>query len=506
MARPITFLSDYGLDDDFVGVCHAVIARIAPEARVIDLTHGVAAPRRPHRARSSCAARCPTRRPACTSPSSTRRSARSAARVALRCRRGGPHPRRARQRPAVARRRSASAASRGRRRRAARRYRLEPVSATFHGRDIFAPVAAHLAAGAPLADAGDPLDPDEIVALDMPLARAGRRRARAPTRSAFDRFGNVMLDVEHDRARGVGAAARPTGAASTAARRVYATTFADVAAGELLLYEDAYRTLALAVNRGSARDGSASSSTTSCGSACREQPAARHAAAAPARRPTRRTTARASSRRPARRTARSSPPASRPRAAGARAGAGPPRPARALLMSLVLREPPPLLPLAAAVAVAEVVRRPARGSSGPTTCCSAGARSPGSSPRAARRRAGRCSASASTSRCELADLPDELRADGGDARPRAAATSSRSSPSCSARSTRALALTHRRAARRAGAPATRCAGSAVRWAGGSGVAAGIDDDGRLLVELPDGGRVALDAGEVHLGSGGGGGG
>ena len=41
MARPLTFLSDYGLEDDFVGVCHAVIARIAPEARIVDLTHGL---------------------------------------------------------------------------------------------------------------------------------------------------------------------------------------------------------------------------------------------------------------------------------------------------------------------------------------------------------------------------------------------------------------------------------------------------------------------------------
>src|SRR3954468_8992952 len=41
MARPITFLSDYGLEDDSVGVCHGVMARIAPDARVIDLTHGL---------------------------------------------------------------------------------------------------------------------------------------------------------------------------------------------------------------------------------------------------------------------------------------------------------------------------------------------------------------------------------------------------------------------------------------------------------------------------------
>ena len=38
-------------------------------------------------------------------------------------------------------------------------HRLEPVSATFHGRDLFAPVAAHLAAGAEIAEAGDPVDP-----------------------------------------------------------------------------------------------------------------------------------------------------------------------------------------------------------------------------------------------------------------------------------------------------------------------------------------------------------
>jgi BirA family biotin operon repressor/biotin-[acetyl-CoA-carboxylase] ligase len=41
-------------------------------------------------------------------------------------------------------------------------------------------------------------------------------------------------------------------------------------------------------------------------------------------------------------------------------------------------------------------------------------------------------------------------------------------------------------------------GRAVAWAGGAGTAAGVDEDGRLVVELTDGGRTALDAGEVHL--------
>ena len=55
-------------------------------------------------------------------------------------------------------------------------FRLEPVSATFHGRDIFAPVAARLAAGAPLAEAGDPLRSGE--------ARVARAAAAAASRTA----------------------------------------------------------------------------------------------------------------------------------------------------------------------------------------------------------------------------------------------------------------------------------------------------------------------------------
>ena len=55
------------------------------------------------------------------------------------------------------------------------KHRLEPVSATFHGRDLFAPVAAHLAAGAELRDAGEALDPDDLES-DRASAGHGRRR------------------------------------------------------------------------------------------------------------------------------------------------------------------------------------------------------------------------------------------------------------------------------------------------------------------------------------------
>jgi S-adenosyl-L-methionine hydrolase (adenosine-forming) len=248
--QPLTFLSDYGLEDDFVGVCHAVIARIVPEARIVDLTHGL-----------------------------ERHDVRTAALVlrrALPFCAPGVHlavvdPEVGAERRAIALRtteedRILVGPDNGLLSLAAQRFggiaevvdvarsphRLEPVSATFHGRDLFAPVAAHLAAGAPLGDAGDPIDPDEIVRLDMPMAflEDGELFAHAV---GFDRFGNIMLDVEHAEltesgfrlGHGVKVNGRPG---------VYATTFADVPPGKLLLYEDAYQTLALAVNRGSARE------------------------------------------------------------------------------------------------------------------------------------------------------------------------------------------------------------------------------------------------------------
>ena len=248
MSSPITFLSDYGHRDDFVGVCHGVIARIAPDARVIDVTHGIA-----------------------------RHDVRSGAlilRRALPFFPAGVHlgvvdPQVGGDRRAVALRtadedRILVGPDNGLLALAARRFggaveavdigrsplRLEPVSATFHGRDLFAPVAAHLASGCELAAAGEPIDPDELVDMHMPLAHADGDELVAHA-IAFDRFGNVTLDVEHEELASFGLRlGRPM--TVNGQHAVYATTFADVAPGEMLVYEDAYRTLALAVNRGSA--------------------------------------------------------------------------------------------------------------------------------------------------------------------------------------------------------------------------------------------------------------
>jgi S-adenosylmethionine hydrolase len=250
MSRPITFLSDYGLDDDFVGVCRGVIARVAPDVQVLDITHGV--------------------------PRHDVRSGAIVLRRALPYFPPGVHlavvdPEVGTERRAVALRtaeddRVLVGPDNGLLALAAQRFggiveavdvtrsahRLEPVSATFHGRDIFAPVAAALAAGADVAAAGDPLDPDEIVRLHMPLAQVEPDGLVAHA-IAFDRFGNVTLDVEHEEITGAGLRlGRPVRVNGHDAH--YAVTFADVPPGGLLLYEDAYRTLALAVNRGSAAE------------------------------------------------------------------------------------------------------------------------------------------------------------------------------------------------------------------------------------------------------------
>jgi len=133
-------------------------------------------------------------------------------------------------------------------------WRLEPVSATFHGRDLFAPVAARLAAGEPLAEAGAPLEPGELVTLSLPTATVADG-ALVTEVVRVDRFGNVELAGSHEDLAAVGLTLGQPVSARTGARRVLGVvtrTFADVGRGDLLVYEDASGALALAVNAGDA--------------------------------------------------------------------------------------------------------------------------------------------------------------------------------------------------------------------------------------------------------------
>jgi S-adenosylmethionine hydrolase len=134
--------------------------------------------------------------------------------------------------------------------------RLQPVSATFHGRDIFAPVAGALAASEPLGAMGEPLAVEELRGLELPVASiAGGVLVTHVLRA--DHFGNLILDASHELLSAGGVRLGEALSVEVSGRlhpARYASTFADVGRGELLLYEDAQRMAALAVNRGSAAD------------------------------------------------------------------------------------------------------------------------------------------------------------------------------------------------------------------------------------------------------------
>jgi S-adenosylmethionine hydrolase len=103
---------------------------------------------------------------------------------------------------------------------------------------------------------GDSCDPDLLVRLSLPQPRVqdGVLRANA---IYIDRYGNVGLNVEHELLTELGLRlgepiALGVGGAQFEAN--YVRTFAEVSPGELLVYEDAYRRLSLAVSRGSAAE------------------------------------------------------------------------------------------------------------------------------------------------------------------------------------------------------------------------------------------------------------
>lgn len=245
----ISFLSDYGLQDEFVGVCHGVIARRCPQARVIDLTHAI--PRHDVLAGALILRGTLEYLPAAVHLAVVDPAVGSRARRALALRCGermlvGPDNgllMLAAEQLAG----TLEAADIG-----SSPERLEPVSSTFHGRDIFAPVAAALAAGVPFEQVGEPIAAESLVRLPAPKARAEgpNLRVRVLLR---DGYGNLSTDASADQLDALGSEL-VVRAGERAVRASRARTFADVPAGGLLLFEDGLRTAALAVNLGSAAD------------------------------------------------------------------------------------------------------------------------------------------------------------------------------------------------------------------------------------------------------------
>jgi S-adenosylmethionine hydrolase len=251
--RPITFLSDYGYEDEFAGVCRAVISQIAPGAPLIDLTHGVARQdvRQGAVALANALPSCPPGvHLAVVDPGvgSTRRAVAVAA-AEGRFLVGPDNGLLSRALDRLGGALDAVELSRS-------PFRLEPVSATFHGRDLFAPVAAHLSLGARLEEAGAAIDPGSLATLDLPVPRITDSEIVAHAIHA-DGYGNVTLNI--DATMLADGPLRPGEALEVRApdgpfEAVWVRTFADVGPADVLLFEDSSGALALAVSGGSAAE------------------------------------------------------------------------------------------------------------------------------------------------------------------------------------------------------------------------------------------------------------
>jgi hypothetical protein len=135
-------------------------------------------------------------------------------------------------------------------------YRLDPVARTFHGRDVFAPAAAHLAGEVDLEALGPALAPNKLVRLELPAPEVGTRRIRA-TVVYLDRFGNVQLNLTSAELESIGVEPGAQVEVAVGFERYFAVparTFAEVRRGDIVLYEDAYQNISLAINRGNAAE------------------------------------------------------------------------------------------------------------------------------------------------------------------------------------------------------------------------------------------------------------
>lgn len=250
----ISFLSDYGLRDEFVGIVKGVIADIAPHARVIDLTHEI--PPFDVRAGSLALARCIAYVPtgivlAVVDPGVG--TARRGVAVSVGDGRGiliGPDNGLLSMGTALAGGADSAVVLNN------PKYQLEAPGATFAGRDIFAPAAAHLCNGVALSELGDAVDPNVLLPGVVPLSRSEGDDIIAEV-TWIDRYGNCQLNVGPDDVASLGervslTLTSPTGERSTRAASV-ARNFAEIGGG-IGLVVDSFGMLAVSIDRSSAAE------------------------------------------------------------------------------------------------------------------------------------------------------------------------------------------------------------------------------------------------------------
>ena len=245
----ISFLSDYGRRDEFVGVVHSVIRSIAPAVTVLDITHDV--PAHDVRAGGLALARSahylvPGVVLAVVDPGvGTDRKP-----VAVEVGDGQSYlvgPDNGLLAPAVAMVGGATAAFVL----DIPQFHLEAPGLTFDGRDIFAPIAAHLCAGVDPAELGSPVDPVQLMPGVLPVSELDPDGSVRAEVLWIDTYGNVQLNVDPAQLEAWPSTVRVSGGDETRiATRVNA--FADVPQGGVGLVVDSYGLLAIVLDRSSA--------------------------------------------------------------------------------------------------------------------------------------------------------------------------------------------------------------------------------------------------------------
>lgn len=244
----ITFLSDYGLEDEYVGVVKSVMRTICPSVTVIDLTHAIA----PYDVRGGGLALArsveylvPGVVLAIVDPGVGTQRRGIAVEVG-----GGQSvlvgPDNGVLAPAVAMCGGATSVVEL----TNEKYRLESPGSTFDGRDIFGPAAAHLASGVPTTELGNTVDPASLFPGVMPLTRVEGDQMLAQV-LRVDRFGNVQLNVDPDEIDSHGSHLTVRiGETTMTLRRVQA--FADLTEGDVGVLIDSSGLVSFAMDRSSA--------------------------------------------------------------------------------------------------------------------------------------------------------------------------------------------------------------------------------------------------------------
>lgn len=248
--RPICFLSDFGLADDFVGTCKGVIFGISPESRIMDLTHQVSG--FAVEAGAEILAHATRYMPedtvylAVVDPGVG--TERREVALATACGALMVGPDNGLLAPAAEALGGVSSAVEL----TDDRFHVKPVSSTFHGRDVFAPVAAYLASGVDLSDLGEAISPDSLARVSIVEDEFHHGEVVAASVMDIDRFGNARLSVREENARLSYGEELTLDVGDGDMRIRYVETFGAAKAGELILVPDSHWRLSIAISKGNA--------------------------------------------------------------------------------------------------------------------------------------------------------------------------------------------------------------------------------------------------------------